>query len=129
MQADKFVAERKNGKHSCGASVPLLAIDKPHQTFLFQQLTGNLWFAQADKFVAARKNGKRGSPSSVLSLAGSPNDSYGSESSVPSSGRMASDAASVPGYAEVATTSNVCRCNMPDRRGYVCLYNQNVPHR
>jgi hypothetical protein len=55
-------------------------------------------------FMAARKgaNKRRGSPSSVLSLAGTPNDSVGSDTSAPSSSaRGASDAASVPNYAEV----------------------------
>ena len=59
--------------------------------------------AHVQAFLAARKgpNKRRGSPSSVLSLAGSPNDSVGSDSSAPSSRAQGSDAASVPNYAEV----------------------------
>ena len=60
-------------------------------------------FPHVQAFLAARKgpNKRRGSPSSVLSLAGSPNDSVGSDSSAPSSRAQGSDAASVPNYAEV----------------------------
>jgi hypothetical protein len=61
-------------------------------------------FPPVQAFLAARKgaNKRRGSPSSVLSLAGSPNNSVGSDASAPSSSaRGGSDAASVPNYAEV----------------------------
>lgn len=61
----------------------------------------------------AGRNAGKGSPTGVLSLAGSsPNDSVGSDSSsAPSSGiRAGSDAASVPGYAEVRG------CSMTDMR-------------